>query len=55
VDTCPKHDVILLSRKDFCALEVRLGLGLELKLGLGLILELRLNMFSVKRSFWQMS
>jgi len=38
VDTCPKNDVILLSKKGFCAL----GLGLA---------EIRLNTFSVKHPF----
>jgi len=48
LDTCPKNDVILFSRKRFCALG--LGFGLELWLGLGLRLEselpeIRLNTF----------
>jgi len=44
LDTCPKNDVSLFSRKGFCALG--LGLGLELA-------EIRLNAFSVKRPFGQ--
>jgi len=59
-----KYDVISFSQKRFCALGLELGLGLglglelELRLGLRIGLEfeeIRLNTFSVKRPFWQVS
>jgi len=46
----PKSDVILFSRKRFCAF----GLGLGLRLGYELA-EIRLNTFSVKRPFGQVN
>jgi len=54
----PENDVISFNWKNFCALGLRLKLqlGLELSLGLRLVLaERRLNTFSIKRPFGQLS
>jgi len=59
LDTCSKNDVISFSRKRFCALGLELELEVRVRVGvivLGLELtEIRLNTFSVKRLFGQMS
>jgi len=50
LDTCPKNDIILFSRKGFCAFGLELGLGLRWKLELT---EMCLNTILVNRLFGQ--